>query len=150
MPPLISPSVCDSCLRLSQTVEELQRRMSSLYQVREVERFLDSLFAENVTTTVPTVVQLDLAILAGSPWLEGTIVVTDYNDTELDNTIPAAQAQPEDQKKLSGPLHSNCRGLSSVAAEAGKHVPCRTNHFSAHGAKPIATPARSSGAPTRR
>lgn len=101
MHPLTSPSGCDSCLHLSQTVAELQRQMSPLYQIREEERFLDSLFAESVTTTATTAVHSDPAILAGIPQLEDFMVVTvgapaNGNDTELDATILAALAQPED------------------------------------------------------
>lgn len=71
MPPLTSPPGCGRCFHLSQIIAELEECISTLHQIRDDERFLESLVTVG---TAP-------AHSAGA---------------ELDSTIPAAQSHAED------------------------------------------------------
>lgn len=46
MPPHTSPPNCTGCFSLSQKIAELERRISTLYQIQDSERLLDTLAAE--------------------------------------------------------------------------------------------------------
>ena len=58
LPPLTSPSRCDRCLQLSQTIAGLERCISNLYQIRDEEILLDSLVMVGPTPTVPAELKL--------------------------------------------------------------------------------------------
>lgn len=62
MPPLTSPSKCDSCPRLTQKISELEERISILYQIKDDERILDSLIAIGPTITTTTTGELDSTV----------------------------------------------------------------------------------------
>lgn len=63
MPPLTSPSGCDCCRHLTQTIAELEGHISNLYRLRN-ELFLESLVAEVATPTTSAEGELDYTLLA--------------------------------------------------------------------------------------
>ncbi|KAG7266726.1 hypothetical protein CRUP_006272 [Coryphaenoides rupestris] len=67
MPPLTSPSGCDSCLRLTQKVTELEGRISVLHQIRDDELILDSLFSvcPDAVASAPEAVSTDSEVSVG-------------------------------------------------------------------------------------
>lgn len=62
MPPVTSPSRCDSCLRLTQKISELEGRISILYQIKDEEWLRDSLITMGPPATTTTSGELDLTI----------------------------------------------------------------------------------------
>ncbi|KAL7405436.1 hypothetical protein ABVT39_000605 [Epinephelus coioides] len=70
MPPLTSPTGCDRCPQLSQTVldhrhtiAELEGSISNLYYIQDEEDFMDSLGATvGATNHAPTEPDLDITI----------------------------------------------------------------------------------------
>ena len=65
---LTHPHGCDGCLQKSQSIAELERRISDLYWIRNEEKQIDSI----------------ITLGAGLP----------VNSAELDTTIPAPDATP--------------------------------------------------------
>uniref|UniRef100_A0A3B5B1B8 SGNH hydrolase-type esterase domain-containing protein n=1 Tax=Stegastes partitus TaxID=144197 RepID=A0A3B5B1B8_9TELE len=62
MPPLTSPSRCTSCLHLSQKISELEWRISTLYQIRDEERSMDSLVTVGPAVGTAAPAELDSTV----------------------------------------------------------------------------------------
>jgi len=67
MSSLASPSGCDSCLRLTQKVAELEGRISVLHQIRDDELILDSLLSicTDAVAPAPEAVSTDSEVSVG-------------------------------------------------------------------------------------
>ncbi len=89
MAPLTSPSGCDRCLQLSQTIAELEGRISILHQIRDDKDLIDSLVRVGATAA-------------------------DSAEAELDDTVPLAA--PEVPACLEAPTPPAAPSIS-VAAE---------------------------------
>ena len=64
----LTPHQCDGCLQKSQSIADLERRISDLYWIRNEEKLLDSVITLGADPPV--------------------------NSAELDSTIPAVDAAP--------------------------------------------------------
>lgn len=82
MEPLTSPHRCEGCLRKSQSIAELERRISNLYWIRNEEMLLDS------------VVTLGAGPPASSGELESTFPVIGAAPTALVSAAPASVSLP--------------------------------------------------------
>uniref|UniRef100_UPI0037E7AD0B general transcription factor II-I repeat domain-containing protein 2A-like n=1 Tax=Semicossyphus pulcher TaxID=241346 RepID=UPI0037E7AD0B len=65
MPSLTSPPGCDSCLRLTQKISELEGRISILFQSKDDEQILDSLVTLGPAATTSTAEELDSTVQCG-------------------------------------------------------------------------------------
>ena len=62
MPPLTSPSGCDSCLCLTQKISELEGKIAVLYQIKDDEQLLDSLVTTGPAFTSSTAGEMVLTV----------------------------------------------------------------------------------------
>lgn len=116
MRPLTSPPGCDSCLRLTQKISELEGRISILYQIQDEERLLDSLVTFGPAVTTTTARDLDLT----TPCLDAAATTA-----TLTNHWAQLGAKPKVRSlNSSTPCQSEPWNLASRGKHGGKLLQC--------------------------
>ncbi|KAJ8346832.1 hypothetical protein SKAU_G00282330 [Synaphobranchus kaupii] len=134
MPPLTSPSECDSCLGLTQKVSELEGRISILYQIKEEERILDSLFTVGPAVTTTGARDLDStdSLITSGP------AVTTTAAGELDSTVSCLAVAATQAADLWTQL--GAKPKASVSSTPAHKEPWTAARRGKHGAKSLSRP----------